>query len=99
MNEAEQKELEMLEAKSHFRLTVGDTKRMDELRALAATACPTAICSLRDLIEDELRDLWQFGYDREPREESVQPRLDAIMQIIEANSGDLRSAEPETTTN
>ncbi len=53
--------------------------------------CPTckalgsSHCSLRELIEDELRDLWQWGYDREPREESVQPRLDAIMQFIEAN--------------
>lgn len=45
-----------------------------------------ASCSLRELIEDEMRDLWQWGYDREPREESVQPRLDAIMRIIEANA-------------
>lgn len=48
-----------------------------------------APCSLRELIEDELRDLWQWGYDREPREESVQPRLDAIMRFIEANAKDL----------
>lgn len=41
--------------------------------------------SLRGLIEDELRDLWQWGYDREPREESVQLRLDSIMRIIEEN--------------
>lgn len=47
---------------------------------------PASSCSLRELIEDELRDLWQWGYDREPRDESVQHRLDAIMRIIEANS-------------
>ena len=45
-----------------------------------------APCSpLRELIKDELRDLWQRGYDRESRDESVQHRLDAIMRIIEAN--------------
>ena len=54
----------------------------------AGSALAPSSCSLRELIEDELRDLWQWGYDREPREESVQPRLDAIMQFIEANAKD-----------
>ena len=49
-------------------------------------ASESTACSIRELIEDELRDLWQWGYDQEPREESVQPRLDAIMRIIEANA-------------
>jgi len=50
--------------------------------------CPPTNCSLRELIKDELRDLWQLGYDRETRDESVQHRLDAIMRIIEANGKD-----------
>jgi predicted amidophosphoribosyltransferase len=55
-------------------------------RKCEAELSPASPCSLRELIEDELRDLWQWGYDREPREESVQPRLDAIMRIIEVSN-------------